>query len=94
MNYKDLNQLFGDNSYRFAGSAAAAERLRKRKWQLAGNLYTFAGIGKAKGEPRLRLEAHFTSTQPLEGGGFWHNRVLIDLGDALDCISGDLSSLA
>ena len=91
MNYRDLNILFNDNSYKFAGSTLAARRLEKRMWKLAGKEYKFAGIGPAK-ERGTRLEAHFTCTESLSGGGCWHNRVKVDIGCALDCLSGNLES--
>lgn len=89
MNYKDLNDLFKDNSFKFAGAALAAKRLEKREWRFDGDVYRFAGIGKAKGERKIRLEAHFTCTKEKDGG-CWHNRITVDLESALDCLSGDL----
>lgn len=91
MNYKDLNTLFNDNSYKFAGSSHAASRLEKRTWEHCGRAYRFAGIGPAKAR-KLRLEAHFTCTETLPDSGVWHNRIKVDLGDALDCLTGNLET--
>ena len=90
MNYRDLNRLFNDSSFKYAGSGHAARRLEKRKWQLNSDAYTFAGIAPAKGGRAQRLEAHFTCTKSKDGG-CWHNRITVDIGSALDCLSGDLS---
>ena len=90
MNYKDLNKLFNDSSYKYAGSAAAYARLGKRKWKLRGKQYTIAGIAPAKGEKALRLVVHFTCNESLPEGGVFHTRIMVDIGDALDCLSGDL----
>ena len=90
MNYSDLNNLFNDSSFKYAGSCHASRRLGQRKWILNGKQYNFAGIAKATGERKVRLEAHFTCTESLTDGGCWHTRVKIDIGNALDCLTGDM----
>ena len=89
MDHRELRKLFGGTKEQ--ARSAAVERIERRKWKKDAREYRFAGLESKASVGSVRV--HFTHTSSAPGGGAYHQRLAVDVGDALDCLSGDLATV-
>jgi len=82
MQKREVTALMGAKNY-WQASSLLYERLGKRTWKRAGEVYSLAGLDSKT------MMIHLTSITGIHGGGACCKRVLLPLDQAIDCISGN-----